>query len=198
MIVIASISTLALAWFFYSQFSEANRFINTNLSDNEGDGGSLVPRIVQSGRIANLDDAISKPDITGWKEVCVAGVPCVMLPPDLSLCESEPGSAVVVNTSSCGADSESIMLLSKVESVEPAALVIPQTKELVARAFQNISDDIVGRGLNGSSFCLDDLQMRHCVVSLNDGSRYLLRGDFYFDQQRDRIAFDGVLRLIIK
>jgi hypothetical protein len=89
-----------------------------------------------------------------------------------------------------------IMLVTSVSPTGSEISVIPETSEKVAPASQKISDAIVGEVGVNKLYCLDDEQMRHCVVTEGD-KRYLVRGNFYFQQPTERSAFDGLVRSLL-
>lgn len=160
---------------------------------------TLVPRIVKSGKLVTPDQAISNPNTADWRQHCVTDFPCLKLPDTFSACRGVDTTYVVIeNTPTCGSDSsEPIMNINVVDVAGTLDSVIPQTTELVARTFQNSSDVVTGSVADNTLYCLDDLQMRHCVVTFGTKKRYLVRGDYYFQQPDERTAYDGLVRSML-
>lgn len=194
-VTIITLFVLGLGWMMI-RFSSSK---NQKLVESTNRQSAQVPRILYSGKTIELDLGITRPDTQTWVSQCFSEWPCFKLPSSFAGCLSQDkSSVVVVNQSTCTSKlAEPVLLLTKksVEQSEQAA--IPQTTELVGPSFQKLSDAIRGNSGGTDVFCLDDQQMRHCVLTYSNGTRFLLRGDFYHEQDEDRNAFDGTLRSML-
>lgn len=200
-----SILTLALGfsagWFFRSPSN------NSTLHTSNIDGNSLVKnvnsigtvnRIVLSGQTATLDSAISHPDASKWHEICTTGFPCLLLPPDFSAAAagSDYPNQVDINEPS-GSDAASFIIFKKIALTGSAESYIVQAAGTVDQKFQHSSDAVSGT-LNGNQLkCLDDGQMRYCVITMSNQQEYFIRGDYYWQQADQRLAFDGMVRQLL-
>ena len=189
----------AIFWLYFQNQSPVDQ-INNNQNITPANvnqtASNQVPRIIQSGNIVSADEAISNPSTVDWKSSCLTNFPCFQLPTAFAACPgADPSYIQIVNQGTCdNPDTEAIMNISNASFVGSDESVIAQTSEMVSPAFQKVSDTVTGSLGENKIFCLDDTQMRHCVLTLPNTNRFLVDGYNYFDQPAEKTAFDGIVR----